>query len=546
MKTHGAETGNTTEVAALTKFVVEKFDLSAWLNYMASARITQEMDDAWANLSAYYDNPTLREGVRGTGTWMPLAYDFNLSFGQWYYNDVEDDAPRSGLMATNDWFKSHPFYGGNRVRCHEQAEMSSTIGHGNSAFESIWQSPKFRRLYLRRLRTLMDQELKAPGTPEKDVPFMVKMRELAELMRADSELDDEKWRNDTTDDRIDVWGATRPANIDAGIDDIWNNYVVLRREHLYVTHSVTNTAKEMGYGSTFNAGIPDAQSALSSLKAGLSATYDDALKAVVIRNTNTETIDLSGWKLSGPVVMALPAGTVLDQANGEVPGEVYVTADRRATVAAFANDLADQVIVGNGEAASADATITLIATDGTDVLAEEPSAPTTSDGEPVGEIVTDAATGAMTAVVDVAKAGSGTTILIPEGVTTIVLSVTVGEMTLILTDYYTPESLTPVNGVLVPVLNPDVVTPSFDVSRVDETKNPMEVLTDAVNLCVTAKPGLWYTLLASSTIDFAEPLTIASEQATDSTISFTGVDKPGAATGFFKIEVSDRKNPNAP
>ena len=343
----------------LDKFVVEKFNLPAWINYLASARITQEMDDVWANVCAYYDDAEMKEGSRGTGTWMPLGYDFNLSFGQWYFNDV--GGTRFGLMSNQDWFKSHPLYGGTEILCHKGETSSTTVGlAGNSGFEAIYQSAKFRRLYLRRLRTLMDQQLKEPGTAEASTPFMAKMREMADLMRTDAALDLEKWPNNGSDDAIDVWPSNgRPANMDAGIQDIWDNYVVPRREHLYVTHSVTNTAKEIGYGSNLNAGIPKAQSPVEALAPNISISNLTALDAaeaealgvsgqlydtevVVIRNDNDEVVDMSGWRLAFSVDFTFPAGTVCD-ANDSI----YVVADRRAYVTSHSDELKDQVIVGN-------------------------------------------------------------------------------------------------------------------------------------------------------------------------------------------------------
>ena len=359
LKDYGAQSGNE-DIAALTKFVVQRFDLPVWLNYLASARITQEMDDVWANVCAYYDNPEMKQGVRGKGTWIPLGYDFNLSLGQYYYNDIKSYGnSRDGLMATNDWFKSHPFYGGNKVVAYRNSSMSSAM-NGNDGFESIYQNAKFRRLYLRRLRTLMDQELKEPGTPEDEVPFMSKMREMADLMRADSELDLAKWPDDSSDNAIDVWPTgERPEDMDAGIDEIWSDYVVPRREHLYVTHSVTNTEKVVGYGSNLNAGIPLAQSPIATLApniyvsnlTALDAAQAEALgvagqfydtEVIVIRNDNAEVVDMSGWKLAFSVDFTFPAGTVCD-ANDSI----YIVADRRAYVEAHDAELTDQVIVGN-------------------------------------------------------------------------------------------------------------------------------------------------------------------------------------------------------
>jgi len=358
--------------AALTKVVVERFDLPAWINYLASARITHEMDDVWANLSMYLDDAQMIEGSRGTGTWMPLGYDFNLTLGQWYYND----APRVGrptIMSNQDWFKSHPLYGGMKVRCYTQPKMTSVFNNGNYGIESVLQSSKFRRLFLRRLRTLMDAYLGEPNANETfettTNPIIVKMKEVAALMGVDGDYDRAKYPWDTTISAIDVWGKDNfPKTIVAGIEDIYSNYIVPRRTHLYVTHAATNTAKTVGYGQTYNAGIPESQSPIKMLRADITAEYNAGIGAVIIRNAGFEAVDLSGWVLSGPVLMTLPAGTVLDRADGGTLGEVYVTTDRRATIGRMS--ISDQVIIGNGKAGKATAKIALTAADGTKVIFE--------------------------------------------------------------------------------------------------------------------------------------------------------------------------------
>ncbi|MDO4527210.1 MAG: LamG-like jellyroll fold domain-containing protein [bacterium] len=347
--------------AAITKVVVQHFDLSAWFNYLATARITQEADDVWANISAYYD-------INGTNTWMPLAYDHNLSFGQWYYND-DSAAGKIGLRPADDTFKSHPFYGGHRIRAHKV--NGSTVGNPNYAVEAVWQSSKFRRLYLRRLRTLMDEVLKEPGTSAEDTPFWKYMTTMQAAMTEDAATDRVKWGygNDT---QIYVWNKT--MSLEEGLVDMWDNYVVPRRIHLFGTHSVTNDAVAIGYGAKLNAGIPAPQSAIADLKAGITlktkiAALEDVL---VIQNTNDEAIDMSKWTLAGAVEWTLPPGTVIDAQIDGVPGELYIVADRNAYVLAHETELTDQVIVGNAEFTESQV-FTLTATDGTQVIATEPS-----------------------------------------------------------------------------------------------------------------------------------------------------------------------------
>ncbi len=515
--------------ADLTKFVVKNFDLPAWINYLASARITQEMDDVWANICVYYDNPDIRDGSRGTGTWMPLGYDFNLSFGQWYYGDVHDrddnpDGPRDGLMSNEDWFKSHPFYGGNRVRCWKQKGMSSTCNYGNDAFEAVWQSSKFRRLYLRRLRTLMDQELKEPGTPEGDVPFMVKMREMADLMRADAELDRTRWPNDTSDNAIDVWGdKNRPATMDDGIYDIWAKYVVPRRTHLYVTHSVTNTSRAVGYGSNLNAGIPPAQSPMAELAPNI--TIDLSRKGdgiVAIHNANDEVVDMSGWTLRFGVEWTLPPGTVCDTNDC-----IYIVADRRAFIEENDAGLTDQVIVGNAGFADLDA-IVFNSADGTCLKGVS-----TEDGVVTFEAKSQKAANQYVADIAPELTGEDRTCGLDPASLKVVAELVEG---------------TEKTYRAVVVVNPDTVeSPEFDDSG---SREPISINEDdggekTVSVTISnAVRGLWYGYEVADELGgadaFANDVPSFDRALESGTLTVTG-SKRTSPTGFFRVKVLPAK-----
>ncbi len=340
------------EDAALTQKVVREFNLPAWLNYLAAARITQESDDVWANICAYGD-------VNGTGTWMPLAYDHNLSFGQWYYND--NPIGKIGLRPADDGYKSHPFYGGFWVK--------ASGFKGNYAIEAVLQSPKFRRLYLRRLRTLMDQLLKAPGTTQEETPLWTYAQQLRTALEPLVEADRTKWQYDTKAITTKIWVWDHALTLDEGFTDLWENYVVPRREHLFVTHSVNTTTKTVGYGIDYAAGIPEAQPATAELAAAISfgnavstdgttRGFSDA-ERLVIHNANTLAVDMSGWTLSGAVSWTLPAGTVVDAED-----DLVVVFDRKAYVAAHADTLADAVIVGNAAAQTSATFLTLADAEG--------------------------------------------------------------------------------------------------------------------------------------------------------------------------------------
>ena len=365
------------ENPAVTAEVVRDFDLPAWINYLAAARITGETDDTWANLGAYWDSEK-------TGTWRPLPYDLQMSFGQYYRKglDLRNDV-KTGLRADDDTFKSHPFYGGFRVQAHYATGATQAAAYGNAAIEAIYQSPKFRRLYLRRLRTLMDTLLGAPGEADTASPLWRYLSEAYDALKDDAKLDRAKYSlvDDTKflESSQNVWTDV-PASTKKGREDLWNNYVVPRRTHLFVTHAAT--AANVGYGEGLAAGIPSAQSPLASLKDGITVTnaaedgsFSDA-DVLVIANANGEAVDLSGWTLGGGVVWTIPAGTVVD-----AEGEIYVVKSRKSFVVSLP-EISDQVVIGNAKFNSSIPSVTLTAADGTQVFPavaapdpEEPSVP---------------------------------------------------------------------------------------------------------------------------------------------------------------------------
>ncbi len=332
-----ASAGSESENEALTQEVVRDFDLPAWINYLAAARITQESDDVWANICAYGD-------LRGTGTWMPLAYDHNLSFGQYYrgYNGSKD-----GLRANVDTYKSHPFYSGFRLK--------NGFTDANYAIEAVLQSPKFRRLYLRRLRTLMDDILMKPGTSQTKTPFWEYATQLRDDFEEIVERDRTLWKYDTGAINTQIWVWPTTMSLEDGFTDLWENYVVPRREHLFNTHSVMNTTRTIGYSTDTIAGIPLEQAATEDLAAGFSFAnaqntdgstvgFAEEADCLIIHNSNPDAVDMSGWVLSGAVAWTLPSGTVIDAGD-----DLIVVFDRKAYIEAHASELTNQVIIGNAE-----------------------------------------------------------------------------------------------------------------------------------------------------------------------------------------------------
>ncbi|MCR5751961.1 MAG: DUF2341 domain-containing protein [Kiritimatiellae bacterium] len=368
-------------------------NIPKWINYMAATRITQECDDVFGNLCVYRHNKTL--------TWWPAAYDMNLSFGQ-YYKEAGWGAGNDfwrGEICDEDTFKCHPLYGGSQVRVYVKGTTTlMTVGgvnyNYNGAFDSIYGDAKLRGMHLRRLRTLMDAWLKEPGTPKEDTPIWQFFASQTNAMFKTASLDRAKWRQITSGGVLNIWGGEYGknfrTNIVEGVNRIWNNYIVPRRQHLYVTHSATNstydassifTSVEGGVVVCHNAGIPEAQPA--GLKVRISRRVLDADGTntyVKVDNPNAIFLDVSGWTVSdGETTVALDPGTVIPPA-----GSLYLVADRKAFTAAHPR--AQVLLLGNVTSAlfTSDAALTVTDADGA-TAATFAAAPTQPAGETISE-----------------------------------------------------------------------------------------------------------------------------------------------------------------
>jgi hypothetical protein len=114
------------------------------------------------------------------------------------------------------------------------------------------------------------------------------------------------------------WGFSPWApgkTFEAGVGDLFQQFIVPRRRHWYVTHSITNTSRPIGITSSHNAGIPLAQPddvRLSFFDLDFNPLSGlQSQEYVALSNTSPVAVDLSGWTLSGGVRFTFQPGTVL-------------------------------------------------------------------------------------------------------------------------------------------------------------------------------------------------------------------------------------------
>jgi hypothetical protein len=291
----------------LKNYVFDNVDIPAVISYLAATVIMQNNDQSAKNYYLYRDS-------EGTGEWLFLPWDLDLTFGLHFMtNDsVRDDE----IWADKDGFRtfagvriwpSHPFVG-------EQQHPGNRSW--NRLIDALYEIPEFRSMYLRRLRSLMDQLLQPPGTPTEPLKFEARLDQLAAQLADDVALDYDKWAN--------PWRWGRDLSMQQAMDELKQHYLAVRRVHLYQTHSVDAEGDDV-------AGIPHAQVGNPAIVIDpddldvnpASGNQDQEYLKLV--NPTAEAVDISGWQLTGGIQHAFRPGTVLPAG-----GALYVTPDAAA------------------------------------------------------------------------------------------------------------------------------------------------------------------------------------------------------------------------
>ncbi len=311
----------TKTLANRRQYAYDNVNMSALINYMTVNVLILNNDFGHKNYYIYFD-------TNGTRQWSLLPWDQDLTFGhtwtspQAYFNDDIDS--QRGLVQGNA--------SGNRLmNLVMNASGSSTL------------APEMVQMFLRRLRSLMDQYLvSATATTG---PFEQRMNQLVDLFDppgaaylTDADLDLQKWgywtdgiggqaeAGNTYDaatfdhgirksllriiDNVSHTGNPSPpypastSNAE-GLGDTTNAFLTGRRKLLYTLNPTLNSTP-----------IPAAQ---ASLPSGLVIEYVEANPAsgnqeqefFIIRNNSSSFLDLSGWKITGAVDYTFPGGTVL-------------------------------------------------------------------------------------------------------------------------------------------------------------------------------------------------------------------------------------------
>jgi len=295
--------------------IFEMADIPNMLNYLVAARWAHENDDVWANMSLYHDND-------GDGLWRIIAFDMNLSWGAIYY-EGGNTLVIEGVQATNDIHKAHPFYGGSTALALSGPGAPNNF---NRVYDTFFQVPELREMYLRRLRTMLDKYIGPIGTPTNASLAEQRILERYDLMREEAVRDRAWWGWPNKGGQ----GNFNPGiTITNGVNDMLDLFVRTRRIHFLGKHSITNTALPIGVNKDQNAGIPLAQPTNVVVEIGqIESNPSSGLQGhefIQLTNPNPIAVDISGWRLEPAVEFTFKPGTVIPSF-----GVLYVVPDLRA------------------------------------------------------------------------------------------------------------------------------------------------------------------------------------------------------------------------
>lgn len=295
-------------------FAYNNLDLPQCVSYLVGMVVTSSQDHGHKNYYVYRD-------TRGTGEWSILPWDVDLSWGR---NWTDAQGYFTDTIYTNNTLNLYPGYNDGLGQGSVQNK-----GTMNRLYTIMFESREFRSMYLRRLRTVMDNYLNVPGLIEGRVDAMTEAMDPAGISPSDADRDRTRWGS---------WG--NDGGFVIGGDVLRYHTGILKNTHLAARRTFLNSANAKLFYTSGNpnpapnnfATIPTAQPADAANLITLETvdfnptTGTQEHEYFVIRNSNTYDVDISGWQITGAVDWTFKPGTVIPAGGGttEHIGDLFV------------------------------------------------------------------------------------------------------------------------------------------------------------------------------------------------------------------------------
>lgn len=243
-----------------TAWDYDNLDIADLVNYLAIHAVTVSSDFGHKNM--YWFRDTL-----GTGLWSVFPWDQDLSLGhQW------------------DASVSPPYF---------KDELVTDLGiyrGGNNIFQRQYADPRFREMFVRRVRSLSDQYYGEPGSPTSESYLATQIVHWEGLIAEEAIEDTERWGIHPNFTRTPAQAAQQ----------LLDEFIPLRRQFLDDHPDVP--------------AAPSESPLLEIDPVDFDADPSSGLQTeeyIRINNLSDFAVDLSGWRLADGIEHVLKPGTVI-------------------------------------------------------------------------------------------------------------------------------------------------------------------------------------------------------------------------------------------
>ncbi|MEM6885608.1 MAG: lamin tail domain-containing protein [Verrucomicrobiota bacterium] len=261
-------------------YAYDNIDIAATVSHLAAIIIAGISDTGHKNYYMYRD-------TEGDGEWRPLPWDVDLSAGRrWNVNDRYFD----DTLFNNKW-SANP----------------------NRLWELFHNTTEFRLMVLRRIETLRTEVLQPAGTPAANDWYVQRVEELKNQLDPNAS----NFSIDDADLDYTAWGSWGNNNrVRTAADRIINEWLPAKRSYIFSSSRDIN-----------NVPVPSPQAVIPNVTIEtidyLPASGNGLEEYLVIKNRESDPIDLSGWTIEGAIDYTFPPGTVIPAGAGTA-GSDYI------------------------------------------------------------------------------------------------------------------------------------------------------------------------------------------------------------------------------
>jgi len=252
----------------------DNVDLPQCVGYCVGLALASSQDHGHKNFYVCRDST-------GSGDWTLFPWDVDLTFGR---NWLDSQGYFTDTLYTN-----------NVLGFYNDSQQSKPA---NRFYDLLFNNPDFRRMYLRRLRTVVDELLPPTGSGNgfvgQRIAYWLDRMDPRDITPSDTALDEARWT---------PWGVRRTTRQEA--QRILETYLPGRRAFLLASAAARLAGEPIPGPQPTNPAVRIDQ---VDFRPASGRAFEEYLR---LTNAEPVAIDLSGWTLRGEVRHRFRPGTVI-------------------------------------------------------------------------------------------------------------------------------------------------------------------------------------------------------------------------------------------